>query len=194
MKLGVVGLPNVGKSTLFNAITNAGEGDIIYLNGTYKNNGYGQISIDKAIKSSLALRSKKELIEGFIERINVNTDVYNDWSRFVREQKEIDLKDLINEENLNEEETRKFLDHAFRDGQVKTTGTDIEKILPPMRRFGGDNRTERKQTIIEKISKFFEKYFGISNSESETDNEEYDINDEENTNLMVAEDDNKYEN
>ena len=151
-------------------------------------------SIDKAIKSSLALRSKKELIEGFIERINVNTDVYNDWSRFVREQKEIDLKDLINEENLNEEETRKFLDHAFRDGQVKTTGTDIEKILPPMRRFGGDNRTERKQTIIEKISKFFEKYFGISNSESETDNEEYDINDEENTNLMVAEDDNKYEN
>ena len=63
-----------------------------------------------------------------------------------------------------------------------------------MRRFGGDNRTERKQTIIEKISKFFEKYFGISNSESETDNEEYDINDEENTNLMVAEDDNKYEN
>ena len=142
----------------------------------------------------MALRSKKELIEGFIERINVNTDVYNDWSRFVREQKEIDLKDLINEENLNEEETRKFLDHAFRDGQVKTTGTDIEKILPPMRRFGGDNRTERKQTIIEKISKFFEKYFGISNSESETDNEEYDINDEENTNLMVAEDDNKYEN
>ena len=101
---------------------------------------------------------------------------------------------MINEENLNEEETRKFLDHAFRDGQVKTTGTDIEKILPPMRRFGGDNRTERKQTIIEKISKFFEKYFGISNSESETDNEEYDINDEENTNLMVAEDDNKYEN
>ena len=55
----------------------------------------------------------------------------------------------------------KFLDNSFRDGQVKTTGTDIEKILPPMRRFGGGNRTERKQTIIDKILKFFEKYFGI---------------------------------
>lgn len=149
-------------------------------------------SIDKAIKSSLALRSKKELIEGFIDRINVNTDVYKDWSSFVREQKEIDLKDLINEENLNEEETRKFLDHAFRDGQVKTTGTDIEKILPPMRRFGGDNRTERKQSIIEKITKFFEKYFGISNSEDESENNTYGVSEEQEDYSMVAEDEEKY--
>lgn len=119
-------------------------------------------SIDKAIKSSLALRSKKDLIDNFIERINANTDVMNDWTKFVREQKEQDLKALIEDENLNEEETRKFIDNSFRDGQVKTTGTDIEKILPPMRRFGGGNRNERKQTIIEKILKFFEKYFGLS--------------------------------
>lgn len=71
------------------------------------------------------------------------------------------VENLILEENLNEEETRKFIENSFRDGQVKTTGTDIEKILPPMRRFGGSNRNERKQTIIERIMKFFEKYFGI---------------------------------
>ena len=118
-------------------------------------------SIDKAIKSSLTLRSKKELIDGFISKINANTDVMKDWSKFVREQEESDLKNLILEENLNEEETRKFIEKSFRDGQVKTTGTDIEKILPPMRRFGGSNRNERKQTIIERIMKFFEKYFGI---------------------------------
>lgn len=95
-------------------------------------------------------------------------------------------------ENENEEETRKFLDHAFRDGQVKTTGTDIEKILPPMRRFGGDNRTERKQTIIEKVSKFFEKYFGISNSENRSDNVTYAVSEEQEEYSMVAEDDEKY--
>lgn len=147
-------------------------------------------SIDKAIKSSLALRSKKELIEGFIARINTNTNVFSDWAKFVKEQKETDLKNLILEENLNEEETRKFLDHSFRDGQVKTTGTDIEKILPPMRRFGGDNRTERKQTIIEKISKFFEKYFGISNSE----NDSIDYDEEESNEYlgMVAEENEEY--
>ena len=118
-------------------------------------------AIDKAIKSSLALRSKKELVDGFISRINANTNVNDDWTKFVKEQKENDLKKLIEEENLNEEETRKFIDNSFRDGAVKTSGTDIEKILPPMRRFGGGNRTERKQTIVEKIMKFFEKFFGI---------------------------------
>lgn len=119
-------------------------------------------SIDKAIKSSLALRSKKDLIDNFISRINAETNVMNDWTKFVKEQKETDLKTLIEDENLNEEETRKFIDNSFRDGQVKITGTDIEKILPPMRRFGGGNRTERKQTIINKVLKFFEKYFGLS--------------------------------
>ena len=152
-------------------------------------------TIDKAIKSSLALRSKKELIDGFISKINADTNVMDDWGKFVKEQKEIDLKKIINDENLNEEETRKFLDNAFRDGQVKTNGTDIEKILPPMRRFGGGNRAERKETIIKRVKKFFEKYFGINSSNNEENNEiRYGITDEEdNNNLgMVAEDGEKY--
>ncbi len=119
-------------------------------------------TIDKAIRSSLALRSKKDLINGFIERINADTNVNDDWQKFVKNQEEMDLKNLIEEENLNEEETRKFINNSFRDGQVKTNGTDIEKILPPMRRFGGGNRAEKKQTIVNKVLKFFEKYFGLN--------------------------------
>ena len=151
-------------------------------------------SINTAINSSLALRSKKELIEGFIDRINVNNDIYKDWTAFVKEQKEHDLETLIEEENLNSEETRKFVDNSFRDGEVKTTGTDIEKILPPMRRFGGDNKTERKQTVIEKISKFFEKYFGISNSENESENYKYKSDMESKEYYKVAEDNEIYNN
>ena len=124
-------------------------------------------TIDKAIKSSLALRSKKELIDGFISRINADTNVMDDWQKFVKEQEEIDLKKLIEEENLNELETRRFLENSFRDGQVKDTGTDIEKILPPMSRFGGGNRAEKKQNIIDKIKKFFEKYFGLFRSKED---------------------------
>lgn len=152
-------------------------------------------TIDKAIKSSLALRSKKDLIDGFISRINANTNVQDDWSKFVKEQKENDLKNLIEEENLNEEETRRFMKHSFREGQVKTNGTDIEKILPPMRRFGGGNRSERKETIIQKVKKFFEKYFGLVINEDSDDSIKYDVSEEDDSDiLMVAEEGEKYNN
>lgn len=151
-------------------------------------------TIDKAIKSSLALRSKKELIDGFISKINADTNVMDDWGKFVKEQKEIDLKKIINDENLNEKETRKFLDNAFRDGQVKTNGTDIEKILPPMRRFGGGNRAEKKENIIVKVKKFFEKYFGLGTADKNDEGFEYKVTDEEEGyNLSrVAEEGEKY--
>lgn len=142
-------------------------------------------SIDKAIKSSLTLRSKKELIDTFISKINTNTDINNDWTKFVKEQEETDLKNLIQEENLNEAETRKFIDNSFRDGQVKTTGTDIEKILPPMRRFGGGNKAEKKENIIKKVKKFFEKYFGIWFSD--VDDITYNMEEDTESLSMVAE-------
>ena len=44
---------------------------------------------------------------------------------------------------------------------LKTTGTDIDKILPPVSRFGGGNRAEKKQGIIDKLMVFFEKYLGL---------------------------------
>lgn len=153
------------------------------------------VSIDKAIKSSLALRSKKELIEEFISKINAKTDVYRDWNKFVKEQKETDLKTIIANENLNEIETRKFIENSFRDGQVKVVGTDIEKILPPIRRFGRENRNERKEKIIRKILKFFEKYFGINSIETDNNSIEYKINEDEcDYSNMVAEEKEEYKN
>lgn len=119
------------------------------------------IAIDRAIKSSIELRSKKELIENFIATINTQTDVHKDWQKFVLEQRETDLTALIAEERLKKEETRKYIENAFRDGIVKTTGTEIDKLMPPVSRFGGGNRAAKKQGIIEKIKAFFEKYFGI---------------------------------
>ena len=67
----------------------------------------------------------------------------------------------IADEKLKEEETRRYIEKAFRDGTVKTTGTDIDKLMPPVSRFGGGNRAAKKQGIIEKIQAFFEKYFGL---------------------------------
>ncbi len=111
-------------------------------------------TIDKAINSSIQLRSKKDLIENFIRTINTDTNVDNDWKQFVLKQKEMDLATIIKDEKLKPEETIKFIGNSFRDGLLKTTGTDIDKIMPPVSRFGG-NRTVKKQDILTKLLKFF---------------------------------------
>ncbi len=119
------------------------------------------VSITKAIGSSMQLRSKKELIESFISSVSASADMDQSWRDYVREQKAEDLKELIESENLKPEETVRFIESSFRDGQVRTTGTDIDKILPPMSRFDGGSRQEKKNSVIEKIQSFFERYFGL---------------------------------
>ena len=119
------------------------------------------VSINKAIDSSLELRSKKKLIETFIAGINDVDDVMIEWREFVAKQKEKELTEIIVQEGLKEAETRKFIDYSFRDGNIKTTGTDVDKIMPAMSRFGGGDREIKKKNIIEKLVAFFEKFFGI---------------------------------
>lgn len=119
------------------------------------------ITIKKAIDASPELRSKKELIETFIAGINDMDDVMAGWHDYVAEERERELVQIIQDEKLKESETRKFIENAFRDGEIKTTGTDIDKLMPPVSRFGGGNRAKKKQGIIEKLKGFFEKFFGI---------------------------------
>ena len=107
------------------------------------------------------LRSKKALIETFIAGINDVSDVMEEWHLYVAEGKERQLVQIIQEEKLKEEETRRFMEIAFRDGEVKTTGTDIDKLMPPMSRFGGGNRAAKKHGIIDRFKAFFERFFGI---------------------------------
>lgn len=118
-------------------------------------------SIIKAINASIELRSKKDLIEAFIDQINIMSDVGEDWESYVKGQKEKDITAIIQEEKLKPEETQRFIANAFRDGIFKTAGTDIDSILPPMSRFAGRNRTLKKEKIIERLLEYFNKYQGI---------------------------------
>lgn len=119
------------------------------------------ITINKAVNASPHLRSKKQLIENFIAQTSGMEDIMAEWNYYVTEQCSGELKDIIKEERLKPENTRKFLENAFRDGEIKTIGTGIDKIMPPMSRFGGSGRDITKQNIINKLEIFFEKYFGI---------------------------------
>lgn len=118
------------------------------------------ISIQKAVDASPELRSKKQLIETFISKVNDVEDVIGEWHNYVDKEREKELVNIIEEEKLKTEETRKFIENAFRDGEIRTSGTDIDKIMPPVSRFGG-GRAKKKQSVIDKLKGFFDKYFGI---------------------------------
>ena len=120
-------------------------------------------AIDRAVDSSPSLRNKKDLIEQFVDSLTVDAAVDEEWQAFVQAKRTADLDRIIVEEDLDGDETRAFVDNAFRDGAVPTTGTAITRVLPAVSRFSKDNdHATKKQTVLDKLGAFFERYFGLS--------------------------------
>jgi len=121
------------------------------------------IDINKAIDSSVELRNKKDLINQFIASLDIHSVVDSDWQAFVKDKKIKELDKIIEDENLDHDATYKFIENAFRNGSVTTTGTSLTKILPPISRFSPTGeRSQMRETVIDKLTKFFERFFNIS--------------------------------
>lgn len=121
------------------------------------------IKIQKAVNSSPELRSKKALIENFVKGINEIEDVLHAWKEEVAKQKEERIKTLIATEKLDNTKTRKFVREALENDELRTTGTAIAEILPPMTRFGDEakQRSEKKKRVISRLKEYFEIFRGI---------------------------------
>ena len=80
-----------------------------------------------------------------------------------RNQKKRRTEEIIKQENLNPEETYKFMQNAFRSGYITTTGTDFAKVLPPISRFTPTGeRSKKRERVLNKLTLFFERFFTIS--------------------------------
>ncbi len=119
-------------------------------------------TIARAVNASPSLRNKKELIEQFVDSVTTTTKVDAQWQAFVAAKKAQELEQLIAEENLHPAAAHHFIENAFRDGAIPTTGTALAQILPPVSRFSKNNdHAAKKQTVLEKLQIFFERYFGL---------------------------------
>ncbi len=132
-----------------------------------KTKGSGQdkeirAAIERAINASPSLRNKKDLIEQFVDSVSTKAKVDAQWQAFVAKRKVEDLDRIIADEGLNADETKAFVDNAFRDGAIPVSGTAITKILPPVSRFAKNNgHSAKKQTVLDKLAAFFERYSGL---------------------------------
>lgn len=126
--------------------------------------GNKEIEIRKAIDSSPSLRNKKDLILNFIASLTVDTSITDEWKTYIDNKKEEELEKIISEELLNREEAKSFILEAFRNGEIKETGTAIVKVLPPISMFdskNGTSRTEKKKHVFERLIEFFNRFWGL---------------------------------
>lgn len=118
--------------------------------------------ITRAIDASPSLRNKKDLIEAFVDRVSVAGHVDEEWSAYVAARRDAELTQIIADESLQPEATREFIDRAFRDGALQSTGVAITRVLPPVSRFAADGaHGEKKQRVLDRLGEFFERFFGL---------------------------------
>ncbi|MFL5916955.1 MAG: type I restriction endonuclease subunit R [Gaiellaceae bacterium] len=118
--------------------------------------------IRRAIDSSISLRNKRDLILAFVDSVSVGSDVKEDWRRYVEARRDQELDQIIVDQGLDPDATRAFVERAFRDGAIPTTGAAVTGILPPTSRFAADDIYGiKKQTVLDRLAAFFDRYFAL---------------------------------
>ena len=119
--------------------------------------------ITRAVDASPSLRNKKDLIEAFVDSVSATTEIDAEWAAFVGARREAELRQIIVDESLKPDETRAFIDAAFRDGAIRAAGTAITRILPPASRFAIDGgHSDMKQRVLARLGEFFERFFTLA--------------------------------
>lgn len=120
------------------------------------------VTIRKSIDSSIELRNKKDLIENFIQSLTPISKVDEDWKTYVKQKQKEELQRIIQEEKLNPSETHEFVENAFRDGFIQSSGTSLTKVIPAVSRFTqNDIYTQKRETVLRKLTVFFNRFRDI---------------------------------
>ena len=120
------------------------------------------VQIQKAIGSSPLLRNKKELIEEFVRRYATDREVSQQWAKYVSDQAQRQLDELIEDEKLNPEQTVEFMRHSFHIGEVERNGDRITKCLPPLPLFAPNNQYATvKKRVLDRLCEYFDRFYDI---------------------------------
>lgn len=118
-----------------------------------------RVAIERAVDSSISLRSKKDLIQKFVDDITVDTNVESYWTKFIADQKRMELEQIIEEERLETARAHVLMDQAFEVGELRLEGTAISRILPAVNMFAQDSEYgTQKKRVFDKLTAFFERF------------------------------------
>jgi len=121
--------------------------------------------IRRAIRASVGNRAKESLVVDFINETELDTlqdkaNVIDTFFAYAQRKQQAEAADLIADENLNEEEAKRYLTISLRREYASENGTELNALLPKMSPLNPQYLTV-KQRVFQKLSSFIEKFKGV---------------------------------
>jgi type I restriction enzyme R subunit len=121
--------------------------------------------IRRVIRASIGNRAKESLVVDFINETDLETiqdkaNVIDSFFKYAQEKQKKEASELITEENLNEEEAKRYITASLKREFANENGTELNTILPKMSPLNPQYLT-KKQNVFQKIAAFVEKFKGV---------------------------------
>lgn len=118
--------------------------------------------VRRVIRASIGSRAKESLVVDFInetdlDNIEDKVSIIDSFFQFAQQKQKVEVKEIIEEENLNEEAAKRYIANSFKREYASENGTELNSILPKMSPLNPQYLT-KKQSVFQKISTFIEKF------------------------------------
>ncbi|MDG5800179.1 type I restriction endonuclease subunit R [Marinilabiliaceae bacterium ANBcel2] len=121
--------------------------------------------IRRIIRASIGNRAKEGLVVDFINETDLDNyqdkaSIIDSFFRYAQDKQKSEALELIVDENLNEEEAKRYLLTSLKREYASENGTELNAILPRMSPLNPQYLT-KKQSVYQKIASFVEKFKGV---------------------------------
>jgi type I restriction enzyme R subunit len=121
--------------------------------------------IRRVIRASVGSRAKESLVVDYINETNLDilqdkANVIDSFFAYAQNKQQEEAIELIQEENLNPEEAKRYITASLKREYASENGTELNTILPKMSPLNPEYLT-KKRTVFQKIAAFVEKYKGV---------------------------------
>lgn len=121
--------------------------------------------VTRTIRSSIGNRAKEGLVVDFINTTNLDAiknkqDIIAEFFSYAQEKKREEVDNLIEEENLNPENAKRYIERSLNRGEATENGTELNALLPKMSPLN-PQYLNKKQSVFQKIVAFVEKFKGV---------------------------------
>ena len=119
----------------------------------------------RLIRSSLENRAKEELVVEFIKQTDLDAipdkaSIIDAFFLYAQQELQVELNSLIEDENLNEAATKRYIASSLKRKYATENGTELNEILPKMSPLNPQYLI-KKNRVFEKIAALVEKFKGV---------------------------------